>query len=171
MATWGGNDWDIIIRRDTYTTSIHSITHLPHTIPDPLPITNTSTSQTTNGVITSSTALTSHRTHHDPKRPKGYISAYNFYVMKQRNSISTDLPNLSVCNVYTRIVYNLCYISVHTIVQHNEVNRILGELWANLSPSQREVYEEYARKDKVRYWKVEITMFVNVFVIFVWYFD
>lgn len=63
--------------------------------------------------------------------PKGYVSAFNFFVMHRRLDILSNNPHLNRNN--------------------NLLNKMLGDTWKTLSPKERGLYEEQADRDKQRY--------------------
>ena len=63
--------------------------------------------------------------------PKGYVSAFNFFVMHQRPKIVADNPALRCSN--------------------NTLNKILGEMWKVLPEHERHEYKMQANADKQRY--------------------
>lgn len=67
----------------------------------------------------------------DPSPPKGYVSAFNFFVVHQRPRVLAENPALKCSN--------------------NTLNKILGEQWKALPQSGREHYVEQANEDKQRY--------------------
>lgn len=71
------------------------------------------------------------------KGPKGYVSAFNWFVKGKRNDIikeNNEAPG-------------------SVMISNNEVNRALGLLWKTYSKKDRSQYEELARVDKMRYLK------------------
>jgi hypothetical protein len=71
------------------------------------------------------------------KGPKGYVSAFNWFVKGKRNDVIKE-NNETVGNA---------------IITNNEVNRKLGLLWKTYTKIDRAQYEELARVDKMRYLK------------------
>lgn len=63
--------------------------------------------------------------------PKGYISAFNFFVVGQRPIVVAENPSLRCSN--------------------NTLNKILGEMWKALPLSRRQEYILLANYDKQRY--------------------
>jgi len=64
-------------------------------------------------------------------KPKGYISAFNFYLKAVREDMRKMHPNL----------------------KNNDINAIIGKTWAELSKEEKNKYELQAQEDKVRYLK------------------
>ncbi|MCJ1310253.1 High mobility group [Agyrium rufum] len=65
----------------------------------------------------------------DPNAPKRGLSAYMFFANEQRENVRRDNPGISF----------------------GGVGKVLGEQWKNLTPKDREPYENKAKVDKARY--------------------
>lgn len=65
------------------------------------------------------------------KPPKGYISAFNYYVQTNRPTVLAENPLLEDNN--------------------NALNKLLGQLWKTLSVRDRKPYLDSAAEDKIRY--------------------
>lgn len=70
----------------------------------------------------------------DPKRPHGYISGFNFFAREHRPVLLEEQPELKFQPAST-----------------NLVNKLLGNLWKNMTKDQRAIYEQKAVIDKCRY--------------------
>ncbi|XP_051139014.1 high mobility group B protein 9 [Andrographis paniculata] len=64
----------------------------------------------------------------DPDRPKPNRSGYNFYFAEKHSSLKSEYPN-----------------------REREFTKMIGQSWNNLTPQEREVYQEFGVKDKERY--------------------
>eukprot|EP00904_Undaria_pinnatifida_P011896 jgi/Undpi1/7837/HiC_scaffold_23.g10310.m2 len=73
----------------------------------------------------------------DPNRPRGYISAFNFFVKDKRPTYVQNRPNAQG----------------HSLEHNNEINKILGKVWKMATEHEKKTYEEKATADKVRYLK------------------
>jgi len=70
----------------------------------------------------------------DPRRPKGFVSAYNFFARATRSEVMRDLgPDPP---------------------KPNEVNRLIGQRWKTASVEEKARYVEQARLDKIRFSEV-----------------
>ena len=65
----------------------------------------------------------------DPNAPKKGLSAYMFFTMDRREQVKTDQPELGFTDITKR----------------------LGEIWREMSDSDKAPYQKQADKDKVRY--------------------
>ncbi|CAM9233608.1 unnamed protein product [Laminaria digitata] len=73
----------------------------------------------------------------DPNRPRGYISAFNFFVKDKRPTYVQSRPNAQG----------------HSLEHNNEINKMLGKVWKTATEDEKKTYEEKATADKVRYLK------------------
>ncbi|CAM9373126.1 unnamed protein product, partial [Discosporangium mesarthrocarpum] len=82
---------------------------------------------------------TSKRQKRDPNRPRGYISAFNFFVQDKRPVYIKLHPEVQVG---------------HSLGHNNAINKTLGKLWKLTTSEERRYYEDLATKDKLRYLQV-----------------
>eukprot|EP00633_Aureoumbra_lagunensis_P000885 CAMPEP_0197288952 /NCGR_PEP_ID=MMETSP0890-20130614/6167_1 /TAXON_ID=44058 ORGANISM="Aureoumbra lagunensis, Strain CCMP1510" /NCGR_SAMPLE_ID=MMETSP0890 /ASSEMBLY_ACC=CAM_ASM_000533 /LENGTH=337 /DNA_ID=CAMNT_0042760057 /DNA_START=364 /DNA_END=1377 /DNA_ORIENTATION=+ len=73
----------------------------------------------------------------DPNKPRGYISAFNYFAKSFRNGLGDQNPGLDI----------------RSPEQNNRLNRITGRRWKLLLSSEREYYDIAAVRDKIRYLK------------------
>ncbi|CAN0002101.1 unnamed protein product [Ectocarpus fasciculatus] len=71
----------------------------------------------------------------DPNRPRGYVSAFNFFVKDKRSAYVRDAQGFSPGN-------------------NNEVNKKLGQAWKELTTEEKNCYQARSDVDKCRYLKV-----------------
>jgi hypothetical protein len=71
----------------------------------------------------------------DPKRPKGYISAFNFFAKDMRAQILKEQPDLGGKGQS----------------KNNAINLLVGTRWKQLPAESKRPYEDKAVQDKVRY--------------------
>jgi hypothetical protein len=72
----------------------------------------------------------------DPMRPRGYMSAFNYFQKANRPRIAESLAANS---------------TEPKIMLNKKINKEIGQEWKTLSPSQRKEYEALAVRDKARY--------------------
>ncbi|KAJ3391548.1 FACT complex subunit [Lobulomyces angularis] len=65
----------------------------------------------------------------DPNAPKKNLSSYFFFMKEKRPEVLEKNPGISF----------------------TEVPKVLGKMWSDLKDSEKEPYEEMAKKDKIRY--------------------
>ncbi len=75
----------------------------------------------------------------DPQKPRGYISAFNFFLQDQRS------------RAYNENEEEIEAAGPKPSDRNNAINKILGKMWKELSPSERATYDEMATSDKRRY--------------------
>ncbi len=75
----------------------------------------------------------------DPHKPRGYISAFNFFSQDQRSRACIENKKLIEA------------AGPKPSDRNNAINKILGKIWKDLSPSKRAAYDEMATSDKRRY--------------------
>lgn len=63
------------------------------------------------------------------KKPKGYISAFNFFAIRARHYLNKELKNMS----------------------NNDINKYVGALWKRMSADDKAVFNRLAEEDKIRY--------------------
>lgn len=63
------------------------------------------------------------------KKPKGAITAFNYFSMMERGAVTAQSPDRAT----------------------NEVNALLGRLWKNMTKAQRAPYQHHADADRQRY--------------------
>ena len=111
----------------------------------------------------------------DPNRPRGYISAFNFFVKDKRPTYVQGRPNAQVrrpCSFSWKPLAcfpcfgdskrsNECLesgtLQGHSLEHNNEINKMLGKVWKTATEHEKKTYEEKATADKVRYLKVCLT--------------
>ncbi len=75
----------------------------------------------------------------DPHKPRGYISAFNFFSQDQR------------ARAYNENKEEIEGAGPKPSERNNTINKILGKMWKELSPKKRAIYDEMATSDKRRY--------------------
>ncbi len=75
----------------------------------------------------------------DPHKPRGYISAFNFFSQDQRS------------RAYNENKEEIEGAGPKPSERNNAINKILGKMWKELSPKKRATYDEMATSDKQRY--------------------
>ncbi|KAG4305832.1 hypothetical protein PORY_000742 [Pneumocystis oryctolagi] len=65
----------------------------------------------------------------DPGAPKRGLSAYMFFAQENRELVKTENPNATF----------------------GQIGKLLGERWKNMSPKDKQPYENRAKKDKERF--------------------
>ena len=67
----------------------------------------------------------------DPNAPKRPTSAYFFFMQENRERVKAENPNISF----------------------GQIGKKMGEMWANLSATEKKPYDAKAKEDKERYEK------------------
>ncbi|CAM9287343.1 unnamed protein product [Ascophyllum nodosum] len=80
---------------------------------------------------------TTKRHKRDPNHPRGYISAFNFFVKDRRPSYVQNGQNAQG----------------RSLQHNNEINKILGRAWKNATEEEKRIYEEKSTIDKRRYFE------------------
>ena len=63
------------------------------------------------------------------EKPKGYISAYNFFYEARYRPFKVQNPSMG----------------------NNELNKVLGQQWKDLCPEERKIWIKRGEEDKIRY--------------------
>lgn len=69
--------------------------------------------------------------HQSKKKPKGYISAFNFFAVRARHYLGHEFKNMT----------------------NNEINKYVGQLWKKIPETDRAIFHNLAHQDKIRYLK------------------
>jgi hypothetical protein len=87
---------------------------------------------------------------------RGYVSAFNFFEREVRDRIVMQNPILKV--IYRTCDFAkskcICNVLIALYSQHNDHNKIVGDMWKKLKPNEKRKYDEMADADKIRYLKV-----------------
>jgi HMG (high mobility group) box len=74
----------------------------------------------------------------DPNRPRGYISAFNYFAKEHRPRVAISVTASST-------------LFTTSAARNNAINKEVGREWHSMSAPQRAQYEALAVKDKTRY--------------------
>eukprot|EP00968_Pinguiococcus_pyrenoidosus_P024506 scaffold4732_cov162-Pinguiococcus_pyrenoidosus.AAC.1 len=80
---------------------------------------------------TSSRFMGNKSRYRDPKRPRGFVTAFNFFAQEERERVVADFPFLADCP--------------------NQINRIVGQRWRKLPAMGRARFETKAEQDFHRF--------------------
>jgi hypothetical protein len=85
-------------------------------------------------------------------KPKGYISAFNFFSREIRPTIQARHASLSVSRVTCYSSRSRTHARTHARTrQKNEINKLVGVAWKKLSKEGRKTFEQRGNQDKLRY--------------------
>lgn len=84
--------------------------------------------------VSTPTVITSAAPVSDRKKPKGAITAFNYYAMMERRAVSEECFDERLTN--------------------NALNMLLGQRWKTMTKEEKAPYQQFADADRVRYKKV-----------------